>query len=237
MAQLVPRDPGRKVWSYLQSELGTSSATPSDLAVGYLRTYLTGVDPVVSGDWPAIGRRFEHLATTDIDPNIITAEDLLSVSFLSVNVPPRAAWAILTSRSTAIAKKLAQIPNKVSIEHPGCTLDMYLDDSALQGLWNLLRRDENENLWDMGATKISKVMARKRPHLVPIQDRIVVSELDASDADYWEMWWHAMHLHENGKPVVADFARELRERIPEAEKLSLLRTLDIVMWMHRTHRN
>lgn len=48
MPQQVPRDPGRKVWSYLQSQLGTSSATSSDLAVGYLRTYLTGVDPVES---------------------------------------------------------------------------------------------------------------------------------------------------------------------------------------------
>ncbi|WP_154604950.1 DUF6308 family protein [Arthrobacter sp. AQ5-05] len=237
MPQQVQQDPSSKIWSYLQSKLGTSSAKPSGLAVGYLRTYLTGVDPLVDGDWPAIGRRFDHLATTNIDPNIITAEDLLSVSFLSVSVPPRAAWAILTSRSTAITKKLAQIPDNVSIDNPKCCLDMYQADSPSQELWDLLRRDENGKLWDMGATKISKVMACKRPLLVPIQDRVVMTELDATDAEYWRMWWQAMHLRENSKPVVADFARELQERVPEAEKLSLLRTLDIVIWMHGTHRS
>lgn len=230
------QDPGSKVWSYLQSELGTSAATPSDLAVGYLRTYLTGVEPVVGEDWPAIGRRFEHLVTPGTDPHVITAEDLLSVSFLSVSIPPRAAWAILTTRSAAITAKLEQIPEDVSIEHPNCTLAMFEADSPLQDLWDLLRRDENGKLWDMGATKVSKVMARKRPHLVPIQDRVLVAELDATDAGYWDIWWKAMHLRENGKSVVTDFAHELRERVPEAGKLSLLRTLDIVIWMHGTYR-
>ena len=67
MPHQVQPDPGSKVWSYLQSELGTRSTTPSDHAVGYLRTYLTGVEPAVRGDWPAVGRRFEHLATPGID--------------------------------------------------------------------------------------------------------------------------------------------------------------------------
>lgn len=236
MPPQVQPDPGSKVWSYLQSELGTRSATPSNLAVGYLRTYLTGVEPVVRGDWPAIGRRFEHLVLTGTDPHVITAEDLLSVSFLSVSIPPRAAWAILTTQRAAITEKLEQIPEEVSIEHTNCTLAMFEADSPLQELWDLLRRDENGKLWGMGATKVSKVLARKRPHLVPIQDRVVVAELDATDAGYWTMWWKAMHLRENGKSLVADFAHELRDRVPEAGKLSLLRTLDIAIWMHGTHR-
>ncbi|MGP9728269.1 DUF6308 family protein [Glutamicibacter sp. 287] len=64
------------------------SVTPSERAIGYLRTYLTGSNPAVSEQWPAIGRRFEHLGTPDDSPNVITPTDLVAVSFLSVNVPP-----------------------------------------------------------------------------------------------------------------------------------------------------
>lgn len=227
---------GHDVWDYLQGHLGDvhadGSTSPSDRAIGYLRTYLTGSNPVVGGAWPAIGRRFEHLGTPDANPNVINATDLVAISFLSVNVPPRAAWNILTTRAAALTEALTRIPTELAIEDPGCTAEMYQPEFALQELWNLLRRDDEGNLWKMGATTVSKVMARKRPALVPIQDSVVMRELGAADATYWDQWWQAMHLHIDGRPIVAGFARQLRENVPEAAHLSLLRTLDIVIWMH-----
>ncbi|GAA4375422.1 DUF6308 family protein [Paeniglutamicibacter cryotolerans] len=101
---------------------------------------------------------------------------------------------------------------------------MYQVDSALQELGNLLRRDEEGNLWNMGATTVSKVTARKRPALVPIQDSAVMREFGATDATYWDQWWQAMHLHILDRPVVGGFASQLRGSVPEAARLSLLRT-------------
>jgi len=79
-------------------------------------------------------------------------------------------------------------------------------------------------------------MARKRPLLIPVQDKVVKSELEVGDAIYWDFWWEAMHLYVNGRQVVADFAISLRNRVPLARQLSLLRVLDIAIWMHGKHR-
>lgn len=230
---------GHGLWDYLRGQLGDMQADgstgPSDHAIGYLRTYLAGTDAVAGGEWPAIGRRFDHLGTSDDDPNVITATDLVAVSFLSVNVPPRAAWSILTTRAAALTGALERIPTDLAIEDSGCTAEMYQVGSALQELWNLLRRDEEGNLWNMGATTVSKVMARKRPALVPIQDSVLMRELGAADATYWDRWWQAMHLHVDDRPVVAGFASQLRGSVAEATRLGLLRTLDIVIWMHGTY--
>ncbi|GAA2941797.1 DUF6308 family protein [Glutamicibacter bergerei] len=231
---------GHDVWGYIRGQLSNAQAdgsvTPSERANGYLRTYLTGSNPVVSGQWPAIGRRFEHLGTPDDSPNVITATDLVAVSFLSVNVPPRPAWTILTKRASALTEVLGRIPSQLAIEDLGCTAEMYQSESALQELWNLLRRDEEGNLWKMGATTVSKLMARKRPALVPIQDSVVMRELDSADSTYWVQWWQAMHLQIEGHAVVTEFARQLRSSVPEARHLSLLRTLDIAIWMHGKKR-
>lgn len=236
MTTRTPYTLGHGVWDYLRGQLGNTQAdgstSPSDRASGYLRTYIAGTNPVVDGSWPAIGRRFEHLGMPDRDPHVITATDLVAVSFLSVSVPPRAAWTILTTRAASLTKALGQIPPDLAIEDPGCTAEMYQVDSALQELWNLLRHDEEGNLWKMGATTVSKVMARKRPALVPIQDSVVMRELGSADSTYWDQWWQAMHLNIDGHPVVTRFARQLRGSVPEAAHLSLLRALDIAIWMH-----
>ncbi|MGP5220543.1 DUF6308 family protein [Arthrobacter rhombi] len=236
MTSKAPQQLGQETWAYLRNRLandpGDEATAPSDRAVGYLRTYLTGIDPVTPDVWPAIGRRFDQLAMPDNEPNVITATDLMAVSFLSVNVPPRAAWTLLTSRAAELTQTLTNIPADLAIEDADCSEGMYQKDAELQKLWNLLRRDENGQLWRMGATTVSKVMARKRPGLVPIQDRVVMRELGAADRTYWDRWWQTMHLQIDGKSVVTDFARTLRQSVPKASHLSLLRTLDIIIWMN-----
>lgn len=234
---------GHKVWEYLCTELGGGStgagAAPSTRAATYLKAYLVGFseDDVdrLPGVWPAVGRHFDDLGHGEETPNVITATDLLAVSFLSVNVPPRATWSIIETRSSELTSVLADIPASMPIEDQKCESSTYASTSALQKLWNLLRRDEAGHLWKMGPTTVSKVIARKRPGLVPIQDSVVMRELRAEDATYWDMWWQAMHLEIDGQMVVIEFTKSLREKVPEASQLSLLRVLDIVIWMHGTY--
>lgn len=231
---------GGSVWEYLRTQLGEvlsgDSVVPTKRAISYLSMYLVGTvedgEALITGDWPLIGRRFDHLGIPDEYPDEITAADLVAVSFLSVSIPPRGAWDILNRRSQAMTQVLQRIPRDMSIEDEACTLGLYGSDGVLQEMWNLLRRDPDGALWEMGPAKVSKLMARKRPALVPIQDSVVVSELGAADITYWGMWWQAMHLEVGGRRVVVDFVRALRDHVPEAADLSLLRVLDIVIWMH-----
>lgn len=229
---------GEKVWRYLESELSDGLSTSSALsaATAYLKKYLAAPSSSGNGEWPAIGRRFDQLAMPDESPNALTASDLVAVSFLSVNVPPRAAWAFLDWRSEAITRVLERIPVNLSIEDQHCAFDVYSRSSALQDLWNLLRHDELGQPWGMGPTTVSKLMARKRPRLVPLQDRVVMSELGAVNATYWDLWWHAMHLKIDEQYPVVEFAQCARANVPAAHDLSLLRVLDIIIWMNGKHR-
>ncbi|GGL82219.1 DUF6308 family protein [Glutamicibacter protophormiae] len=233
MLRNLDDNPDRLVLDYLSNELGnfeTGKLTPNHLAIQHLSTYLEG--NAASGHDAFVGRHFDELAVHDENPNEITASDIVAVSFLSVNVPPRAAWAFLETRKNEISEILSSIPTNLAINDPSCTFTMYDEHSALQRLWNTLRRSPSEKLWGMGPVLTSKLMARKRPHLVPIQDSIVLAELEATDRDFWQMWWEAMQLTEEEYQPVQDFARVLRASVPAAHKLSLLRVLDIVIWMN-----
>ena len=236
---------GRKVSDYLsrlhmgeRTELG-----PAELAAGYLRTYLTGEDPLLTDVWPAVGRHFNEQLESNSDPLVISASDVVAVSFLSVNLPAKAAWTILTDLRAQLTKTLVKIPDDLFIEDPRCNYELYATEEAsgelapLQELWDLLRRDPQGRKWGMGATTTSKLMARKRPGLVPVQDSVVVNALGAEDSTYWLMWWQAMHLtDDSGSAFVANFARAAREAVPAAANLSLLRVLDIVIWMNASYQ-
>lgn len=66
--------------------------TRSDVAVDLLKRYYA----IGEGDSPRYtGARFESITAIKNDPNVITPADLVAVSLLSVNVPPRAAVRLL----------------------------------------------------------------------------------------------------------------------------------------------
>lgn len=88
-------------------------------------------------------------------------------------------------------------------------------------------RDEK---WGIGPTRASKIMAWKRPHLIPINDRVIREVIDKrpSESD-WELWWDALTFDD----YLENHAQELRESIDQPE-LSTLRVLDVLLWMSGT---
>lgn len=167
------------------------------------------------------GAYFEKMADTDL-PNEITAADLVAVSMLGVTVPARVEIWLLNEGREKVSALLAQVPTDVDIWDAGDLID---EGKPLWNLWNLLHDGswhETRKRNGMGMAKTSKLMATKRPRLVPLADSVVVASLPEVD-DQWAT------LAE----VLSD--ESLRRRITEAtdgpgRELSLLRRIDLVIW-------
>ena len=70
-------------------------------------------------------------------------------------------------------------------------------------------------------------MHGKRPRLIPIYDQGGIGEaLDVSHRDIWEAMWCVFR-----DPGIRRSLQDLQGDVMEAASLSLLRVLDIVLWM------
>lgn len=142
----------------------------ADLLADYYRRRLNGL-PAYTGScfdsWAAI-------EDADEKSNVITADDLIAVSFLSVNIPGAAAMGILATHQEEISGLLADIPsNKDLADIPASQFEAtFGEDSPAFLLWGVLR-GHSTGRWGIGETRASKIMARKRPRLIPIYDSVV----------------------------------------------------------------
>jgi Family of unknown function (DUF6308) len=185
------------------------------------------------GQMPAFsGSRFEFLAgggDRQEVADLITAEDLVAVSTLSVDVPGAVALALLEGElGQEVGRLLAQVPIDVTIADPAA-LELFADRSPLQQAWSLLQRPTG-----MGYVITSKLLARKRPHLVPVYDSVVRCALGAPEG----MWrWLARHFADTDAGL-AEHLEAVRERAGVPSGVSTLRVLDVIVWMrHRSaHR-
>lgn len=164
-----------------------------------------------------------------INPNQITAADLIAVSMLSVHVPGQAALGIMENLSGEIEELLKQVPVGLHLEDLskhgfGRLLDI---GSPADQLWQLLR--QHADTWGIGQTTASKILARKRPHLIPIYDSIVKERVGLSGSgEQWVRWWEAFQGEEGRKFAIR--LESIRKASGQSH-LSLLRVIDIVLWM------
>jgi hypothetical protein len=168
------------------------------------------------------GRWFEVVA--DPDPFSITASDIVAVSMLGVDVPARTSVWLLGAGRAVVRDLLRRVP----VGRP--IWDDVVDLSKAGAAWRLW--DELIAHHDMGATTTSKLLAAKRPHLVPVQDSVVTAALlgpGVRGFDWWALWRARLQGPE-GEELQRE-ARSLVDAVPEARHLSMLRTLDVVVWM------
>ncbi|MFL1905716.1 DUF6308 family protein [Streptomyces tauricus] len=178
------------------------------------------------------GSRFEHLAGGGDLPetaDVMTAADLIAVQTLSVTVPADAALNLLEgSTGRELSALLRAIPADVDMAECG-TADLETDSSADRA-WRLLHAQPG-----IGWVTAGKLLARKRPRLLPVYDRVVRCAVGRPDA-YWLTLRAALRA-EGGL-----LQRELltvREAAGLPRSVSALRVCDVVVWMrHRNdHRN
>ena len=170
------------------------------------------------------GAHFERRGGSCDRPEVadeFTAEDLIAVSMLSVTVVGDAALEILATRQRRLHEMLRAIPTDVALaDLPAADLG---DDWPVRPLYR-----EILAILDVGETTACKLLARKRPHLVPILDSVVTQELSIVHGLFWlplHDWLtaddRANHLH----------LESLRSRAGLGPDISVLRVFDVLTWM------
>ncbi|MFF8974881.1 DUF6308 family protein [Streptomyces sp. NPDC014995] len=195
----------------------------AERVIGDLRRYFgIGLPP---GGVPFTGSRFEHLAGGGDRPEVadrITAEDLVAVQTLSVTVPASVALDILEGRLGARLSGLLQaIPRDIDMadaEAAGVA-----DGSPADQAWHLLRDQP-----DVGWVIAGKILARKRPRLLPVYDRVVRCAVGRPPS-----FWLALHaaLREDDAALHRRLL-ELRQAAGLPETVSALRVCDVAVWMN-----
>lgn len=157
------------------------------------------------------GNTFHTLGTND--PNRFGNDDLLSLNLLDESVTAPQIREITSGKYDDL---LMHIDPRADITQ----LDGDLFFEADQ-LYRTLRR-----IHGFGPTRVSKLLARKRPKLLPIRDSIVNEKLQISGF----AWWKSLAATMRQDSVI----ELLDETTPPTEEGSpaRLRVLDAAIWMH-----
>lgn len=189
------------------------------LAARLVNAYYKGVDRPDGDPFTFSGAKFDTLARGGYRADAadeITYDDLVAVTMLNVEVPPHTALKLLNeAEGRAAASHLRGIPRLQKL----ASLDveeLHHDDHPAIQLWRLLRTG-------MGKATASKLMARKRPHLIPVWDSVIGRELGPID-DHWRRV-HAIAT--NDAHTLAAIKRDAGIQ----SNTSLLRVLDVALWM------
>ncbi|KRF44613.1 hypothetical protein ASH01_11515 [Terrabacter sp. Soil811] len=164
---------------------------------------------------------FDPSGTRSACANTFTADDLVAVSLLSVEVPARAAVELLVSQRRRFEVLLESIgPDRELVTEAS------VDEPDFRPAWELWRA--LLELPGLGPTTVSKLMARKRPRLIPIFDSVI----DKSVLGGTGVLWSPLHA-----ALIAD-DRALQKRLlrlrAAAEldaSVSALRVFDVLAWM------
>jgi len=181
------------------------------------------------------GSAFESYGMNQRDA--ISADDLIAVTMLSIRIglgvrggiEPSSALA-MEAHAPEIGSLLAEIPNAAIL--PDLTDERFTEflgpESAAWQLFDLLRSDR------IGLPSVAthKLMARKRPLLIPVKDGQVPITLFGTAP---KNWWIAMR-DLAGDPVVKQALADFSRRLPlRAQHLSAIRLIDIVAWHGGRH--
>lgn len=163
----------------------------------------------------------------DPAPDRFTMEDIQSTALLSVSLQPTTMLRVL-ERNDRLAPLLAQIPATTDLAEAPDAVEPWTEFwvEAARAHWTLREVD------GVGRTIASKLLARKRPALLPVWDTRVSTILGSADVDNdWLVMQSVFRAH---KPALTALRRELATRLPDVERVSALtelRVLDIVLWM------
>lgn len=179
------------------------------------------------------GGRFEFIAGGGDLPesaNAITAGDLVAVQMLSVRVPREVTLDLLEGPlGRAVAALLADIDPSVELGTPEAAA-LLAKGSAADRAWRMLEDQD-----DMGWVTSGKLLACKRPKLIPVYDRVVRCALGSAGLPSFWLWLNERFSDDRG--ALSTLLAETRHAAGAADAVSPARALDVIVWMrhHRSH--
>ena len=190
-------------------------------AVKLVRQYVAK-DDAQHGGVAFTGSMFDNwtgIAGAGDDPNQFTNNDITAVAFLSVQIPPRAVLE-LRRRRHEHSELLRAIPADLDLHD--ADHDQVDPNSAASELWEDLR-----TIHDIGWVTAGKLLARKRPRLLPVYDKVVREVLNMPEGAFWDCL-HAALQERQG--ALATKLMAIRDEA-DTGHVTVLRVFDIVCWM------
>lgn len=192
------------------------------------------LDPSTKTGLLSTGSYFDEWANRGDGPDVrdrITDSDAVAVTMLSVKVPAQAIIGLQEQPlATRIEKLLADIPTDVKMSRLTTeeAQERLGKGSPAWLLWQELRRTPKTR-WDVGATIASKILARKRPHLIPIWDKVIGAVVGKDTAkDQW-LNWHNLFMED---PDLAGRLTRIHQLSTVPTPISELRIMDAVLWRY-----
>lgn len=161
---------------------------------------------------PFAGAMFETLGTND--PNRIDIADLLALTLLDVKVTPPGVRRVLGADAADLSAGLSALPTDLPLWEAS--------DAVLDQADQLFKR--LDDVPSIGPVVAGKMLARKRPLLIPIVDKWVLDALKAPKGAYWRSIRQALQDEDLRRQVEA-----CRGSAPLS--VSTLRLLDVIIWM------
>ena len=169
------------------------------------------------------GPWFDFIPRGSEDLDRFTWDDVAAVSMLGVQIPPRAGIRIVEEDHDDSVSLLEQIPTDLSIFDREAE-DHLRDDGPADTAWQKL-----DGIPGVGWVTANKLLARKRPRLLPVYDRFVKDALQPDE----DLFWLPLH-----RTLTGPHGQQLQSRLQEIharcgldEQVSLLRILDVAVWM------
>lgn len=175
-----------------------------------VEAYFRREEPVFAGElFNTIGRN---------EPNSVEPDDLLAVGLLDEAFNAEAAYRILIEDRVPYVQSLRDIGPDVDIWESEANVD---DGSPADQMWDRL-----EAINGVGPVRAGKLLARKRPRLIPIWDSVLEGVFPSEGQEFWtymQMCMREDRFHEEVESTL---------RPPGAwPKVSTIRLLDASLWM------
>ncbi|MYT37737.1 hypothetical protein GTY66_17025 [Streptomyces sp. SID8356] len=185
------------------------------------RYFAVGLPP---GAGVFTGGRFEHLAgggERQQVANRFTAEDLIAVQTLSVTVPAPVALDLLEGPLGAqLSELLRNIPTGTDLAD--ADVSVVAEGSPAYQAWTLLKNQHR-----VGFVIAGKLLARKRPRLLPVYDRVVRCAL-GRPLSFWTELRTALRENDG---ALHHRLLDLRQSAGLPQTVSALRVADVTVWM------
>jgi hypothetical protein len=165
------------------------------------------------------GSQFNSWASGGLrEPNAVTVDDILAVQFLSMRPYSQTLWDLAHGKRPAIEAALACVPTGVSLwDDDGDRVEAALvaADKAYAAI---------KTVDGAGWVTAAKLLARKRPNLVPVQDRVIFKAIGADT--FWRPLRNWLRADDN-----LDRLHQIRDQAGATpDQVPTLRVFDIVIW-------